>query len=46
MKTYYARIPMTGWFVCVPRWLYRRWPWGGMVEPNSKGQAPPDPSEL
>lgn len=31
-KTYYARIPATGWFVRVPRWLYNRWPWGGNVD--------------
>ena len=36
MKTYYARIPRTGWFVRVPRWLYNRWPWRGVVQmPNS-----------
>ena len=35
MKTYYARIPRTGWFVRVPRWLYNRWPWCGVVQmPN------------
>lgn len=32
MKTYYARIPKTGWCVRVPRWLYNRWPWCGIVE--------------
>lgn len=36
MKTYYARIPHTGWFVRVPRWLYNRWPWCGVVQmPNA-----------
>jgi len=35
MKTYYARIPHTGWFVRVPRWLYNLWPWCGVVQmPN------------
>lgn len=32
MKLYYARVPKTGWFVRVPRWLYNRWPWAGIVE--------------
>lgn len=32
MKRYYARVPKTGWFVRVPRWLYNRWPWAGIVE--------------
>lgn len=37
MKTYYARIPRTGWFVRVPRWLYNRWPWCGVVQmPNAE----------
>lgn len=38
MKAYFARIPMTGLFVRVPRWLYNRWPWAGVVEmsPNSE----------
>ena len=36
MKTYYARIPRTGWFVRVPRWFYNRWPWCGVVQmPNN-----------
>lgn len=39
MKTYYARIPHTGWFVRVPQWLYNRWPWCGVVEmPNDQAQ--------
>ncbi len=41
MKTYYARIPHTGWFVRVPRWLYNRWPWCGVVQmPNAKVSGP------
>lgn len=31
-KRYYARIPLTGWFIRAPRWLYNRWPWAGIVE--------------
>jgi hypothetical protein len=31
MKTYFARLGRTGWFVRVPRWLYNRWPWCGVV---------------
>ena len=35
MKTYYARIPGTQLFIRVPRWLYNRWPWCGVVQmPN------------
>ena len=45
MKTYYARIPRTGWFVRVPRWLYNRWPWRGVVQmPNEQAERLP-PSE-
>lgn len=37
MKTYFARLGRTGWFVRVPRWLYNRWPWCGVVQmPNPK----------
>ncbi len=32
MKAYYARLPWSGWCVRVPRWLYNRWPLGGVVE--------------
>lgn len=32
MKRYFMRVPFTGWFVRVPRWLYNIIPWGGMVE--------------
>ena len=32
MKRYFLRVPKTGWFVRVPRWLYNRWPWAGIVE--------------
>jgi len=40
VKRYYARIPHTGWFVRVPRWIYNRWPWAGVVEmTNEKGQT-------
>lgn len=41
MKAYFARIPMTGLFVRVPRWLYNRWPWAGVVEmpPNTTRSA-------
>lgn len=43
MKAYYARIPHTGWFVRVPRWLYNRWPWCGVVQmPNKKVSDAPD----
>lgn len=44
MKTYYARIPHTGWFVRVPRWLYNRWPWCGVVQmPNDQAHRPRTP---
>ena len=46
MKTYYARIPGTQLFIRVPRWLYNRWPWCGVVQmPNAKlMDAAPEPS--
>ena len=41
MKAYFARIPMTGVFVRVPRWLYNLWPWAGLVEiPNKDSTTP------
>lgn len=37
MKAYYARIPRTGWFLRVPRWIYNLWPWCGVVEMPDNG---------
>ncbi len=45
-KTYYARIPATGWFVRVPRWLYNRWPLGGNVNmPEASARCSNDGTE-
>lgn len=30
-KAYMANIPFTNYCVRVPRWLYNRWPWCGVV---------------
>ncbi len=32
MKEYYIRVPLTGWFIKMPRVVYNSWPWAGIIQ--------------